>query len=89
MTKVIKRIRPLQLAKVTAITYMFFSLIFLLFGSIALMFPAPNKPPSYIFLIFAVLYPIIGFLAGLAMAGLYNLAARWVGGIEFEVEDKG
>jgi len=88
MTKVIKRINPLQCAKVSAITYGFFSLIVILFGSIALLFPAPNKPPSYIFLIMVIMYPILGFLSGYAFAGIYNLAASWVGGIEFELEDK-
>jgi len=41
-------------------------------------------------LVFAVLAPILygamGFLVG-ALAGLvYNLVAKWTGGIEFEVE---
>jgi hypothetical protein len=89
MTKVIKRINPLQVARVTAITYGFFSLIVLLFGIIGLFFPAPNKPPSYFFILIALMYPIFGFVAGYVMSVLYNVVASWVGGIEIEVEDKG
>ena len=37
-------------------------------------------------LIFPIMYGIIGFIAGLIYAALYNLAARWTGGIEFKLE---
>lgn len=33
-----------------------------------------------------IFYGLMGFLAGLLMAALYNLAARFVGGLELELE---
>ncbi len=33
-----------------------------------------------------ILYGLMGFLGGVIMAALYNLFARWVGGLEVEVE---
>jgi hypothetical protein len=37
-------------------------------------------------LFFPVLYGVIGFIAGLIGALLYNLFARWVGGFELQLE---
>jgi len=37
-------------------------------------------------LIFPIMYGIIGFIAGLIYAALYNLAARWTGGFELTLE---
>ena len=40
-----------------------------------------------IFIIFiSILYVIIGFIVGALVAFLYNLVAKWVGGIEMEFE---
>jgi hypothetical protein len=40
---------------------------------------------------FAVMFPVIyavgGFLGGIIGAALYNLVAKWTGGLEFEVAD--
>ena len=33
-----------------------------------------------------VLYGVMGFIFGVLMAVVYNLVARWIGGIEVEVE---
>ncbi len=33
-----------------------------------------------------VIYGVMGFIGGIIMAALYNLTARWIGGIEVEVE---
>lgn len=35
----------------------------------------------------ALLYPVIGVLAGVIAARLYNLVAGWIGGIEIELKD--
>ncbi len=37
-------------------------------------------------LIFPIVYGIIGFIAGLLYAALYNLAARWTGGFELTLD---
>ena len=35
---------------------------------------------------FPIMYGIIGFIAGLIYAALYNLVASWIGGIEMTLE---
>ena len=35
-----------------------------------------------------LIHAIGGFLVGVLLATVYNLAARWTGGIEFHVEEK-
>jgi hypothetical protein len=35
---------------------------------------------------FPIMYGIIGFIAGLLYAALYNLAARWTGGFELTLD---
>jgi hypothetical protein len=37
---------------------------------------------------FPVLYGFMGFVAGILSALIYNLVAKWVGGIEIELKDK-
>lgn len=41
--------------------------------------------------IFAILFPVIygaiGFVLGAIVAALYNVVAKWTGGLEFEVTD--
>ena len=102
MTKRLKRVSPLQLGIVAGIFYALFSLIivpFLILAAIiAAIAPHPEGTNNAMQagigvgfgLVFAVLAPIIygamGFIFG-ALGGLiYNLVARWTGGIEFVVE---
>ena len=101
MTRKLKRIAPLQLGIVAGVFYALISLIIVpifLLIAIASVF-APHAQGSGAMqvgigvgmgLFFAVLAPIMygimGFVFG-ALAGLvYNLVAKWTGGIEFEVE---
>lgn len=100
MTKRLKKIEPVQLAKMLAVIYGLGSLVFvpffILFSVIAAIAPAmgPGSGPLPImlgmgigFMILAPLfYAFIGFITGLIGACLYNLVAGWIGGIEFEVE---
>jgi len=37
-------------------------------------------------LVMVMLYPLFGFIGGIILAALYNLAAKWVGGIRFTME---
>lgn len=37
-------------------------------------------------LLMPVIYGVMGFIFGVISAALYNLIARWIGGIEVEVE---
>jgi hypothetical protein len=99
---IIKRIRVLSLAKVMGIIYagmgLVFGLIFSFFALLGAAFGSAFQDasgPEAIFgalfgvgavIILPILYGLMGFLGGLLMSALYNLAARAVGGLELEVE---
>lgn len=91
----LKRIAPLQLGKMLALLYGIMGLIFIpifLFMSAASSQVSPDQRMGLMafgagFALFMpVLYAVIGFIFGVIGALIYNLAAKWVGGIEVEVE---
>lgn len=101
MTRRLKRIAPLQAGKVLGILYAFMGLIivpfFLLFALVG-AFAQPDQSngaagaiAAGMMVVMAVLAPVMygvmGFIFGIISAALYNLIAKWVGGLEFEVED--
>ncbi|MBK1877100.1 DUF3566 domain-containing protein [Pelagicoccus mobilis] len=100
MTKRLKRINPLQLGKILAAFYALASLIFvpfmLLFSLLASVVQQSEGTAAQMpillgmgagFLIIApIMYGVMGFVAGIIGAFLYNLIAKWLGGIEVEVE---
>ena len=100
MRRQIKRIAPLQLGKMLGMLYVCMGLIFLPFFALAgLLGPSAAQqsqatPATGLFtgimFVFGTLIPIIygvmGFIGGIVVAALYNLFARWIGGIEVEVE---
>jgi hypothetical protein len=51
----------------------------------------PQRLPaifSGVFLIFLpIIYAVIGFIGGVITALIYNLVAKWTGGIEFTTEE--
>ncbi|MEO7931696.1 MAG: hypothetical protein ABIT76_00910 [Chthoniobacterales bacterium] len=95
------RIAPMQLGKMLGALYGAMGLIFVpIFGVIALagaFIPKqPNMPatPGAMFaglgvglmIFMPVFYGLMGFIVGLIGATIYNLFAKWIGGIEVEVE---
>lgn len=102
MKRRIKRISPLQAGKMLGALYACMGLIFLPFfalaGLVGALAPAQQNaanPPGALIagimfgfgIFMPVLYGIMGFVGGIIMAALYNLFARWIGGIEVEVEE--
>jgi hypothetical protein len=92
---IIKSVGVLSVAKIMGLMYacmgLIFAPLFLLIGVVASAAGQHNNPLAGIFSVgFAVLMPVfygvIGFIAGLIGALLYNLFARWVGGFELEME---
>ncbi len=92
---IIKSVGVLSVAKIMGLMYacmgLLFAPLFLLIGVLASAAGQHNSPLAGIFSVgFAVLMPVfygvIGFIAGLIGALLYNLFARWVGGFELEME---
>jgi Transmembrane domain of unknown function (DUF3566) len=97
---IVKRVEPLSAMRVAGILYAalglvvgaMFSLIFATMGSFpmkdgqtALPFPLRILFSGLAVVIFPVLYGVIGALMAGLMTALYNLVAKWVGGIEVEV----
>ncbi len=91
---VLRRIGPLSAAKISGVMYVVFGLIVGFFFTVAalLMSSSPDAPPSGMLfgvgavLVLPVLYGVLGFVAGLVGASLYNLFAGVVGGVELDLE---
>lgn len=98
----VKRIGALSLAKVMGLIYgglgLLFGLVFSFFALLGAAFGRAFEGASGLEALFGALfgvgaviflpifYGLMGFLAGLLVATLYNFAARVVGGLELEVE---
>lgn len=57
---------------------------FILIGAIA---SRGNMAAMLPMIVMVVLYPVMGFVGGIIMAALYNVVAKWVGGLRFTVEE--
>ena len=83
MKKQIISISPVQTAKVIALLYFLISLPIVGLMAISFSFaPGPKMPIAFL-LLFPFFYLIFGFIFTALGAWLYNLAASWVGGIEY------
>jgi|HubBroStandDraft_1064217.scaffolds.fasta_scaffold86509_3 transmembrane protein DUF3566 len=94
-TRRIKSIAPLQLGKMMALCYgimgLLFCPIFLLMSLFAQHMPNQQRVGMMAFgtgfaLFMPVLYAVMGFIFGVIGAFIYNVIAKWVGGVEVEVE---
>jgi hypothetical protein len=92
---IVKSVGVLSVAKIMGMIYacmgLIFAPFFLLIGLMGSAMGHQNSPLAGIFgigfaVLMPVLYGVIGFVAGLIGALLYNLFARWVGGFELELE---
>lgn len=82
MKSEIRRFGILRAGVVGAILYGFFGVLWLPFAIIA----AVARPvPGIMFVVMAVCYPLMGFVAGVLFAALYNLAAKIGGGLQLEL----
>jgi len=94
MTKRLQHIAPLQLGIVLATLYGVLSLIFVPFALLASVLGAKSQnnfgffAGGVVFIIFVpFLYAALGFIGGVIAAAVYNLIAKWSGGIEFTLAD--
>jgi len=94
-TRRVKRIAPLQLGKMLALLYgimgLIFCPIFLIMSLVASHAPSPQRVGMMAFgtgfaLMLPFLYAAMGFIGGVVSAFIYNIIAKWIGGIEVEVE---
>lgn len=88
MKKQITHISPLQTAKVFALLYLIGTAPLLGLMAVATaLSPAPGHIPVAMFLIGPFIYALFGFVFSLFGSWIYNLVARWVGGIEYTSTD--
>lgn len=88
MRKRITRVAPFQLGKLFAVLYAIFSIPVALIMGIAASFGPPDQSmPIAMIIAIPVFYVVFGFLFMALAAWLYNVAAKWVGGIEYVTED--
>ncbi|HXN24374.1 MAG TPA: DUF3566 domain-containing protein [Candidatus Dormibacteraeota bacterium] len=97
--RIVKRFEPLSVMKIAAVCYagvgllegVLFSVIF---SILPIVGPPQAKMPQFFgpllgafsILVFPILFAIIGGISAALGAVIYNLAARFVGGIQVEVE---
>jgi len=99
MTRRLKRIAPLQFGLMLGATYGLISLVFvpfiLLFSVLAKSMPHADNVTQQGFpmvasvalaVILPVAYAVMGLIGGIIAAWIYNIVAKFVGGIEVEVE---
>jgi hypothetical protein len=83
LKKQITNISPVQTAKVFAVLYFIMSIPFVCLMAISFAFAPPPRPPIAFLLAFPFIYLIFGFVFTALGAWVYNIAAGWVGGIEY------
>jgi hypothetical protein len=92
ITRKIKRFAPLQLGKVLGVLYGAMGLLFapIFLATAIFELAAPTGIPTLIGIGMAIITPIfygaIGFISGVVGAWLYNVTARFTGGMEVEFE---
>jgi hypothetical protein len=98
MKKRLTNVSPLKLGITLAVIYGIMSLIIVvpvflvmsLVGAAGARTGAQAAPVIFsgLFMIFLpIIYAVVGFIAGVIAAFIYNLVAKWTGGIEFTTED--
>lgn len=83
MKKQIINISPVQTAKVFALLYFLMSLPLVGFMAISFSFSPAPKPALGFLIFFPFLYLILGFIFTALGSWVYNIVAKWVGGIEY------
>lgn len=93
----IKRLSPHQNGKVMGVLMSVSSLLFLmpmfLFMTLSIPYAEPHGGtvffPSFMFLIMPLFYLVLGYLFVAVGCLIYNFFVKYIGGIEFELEDSG
>ena len=96
MKKQIRRMSPHQNGKVAGILMAVGSLVFVVPMLAIMMFTAPEVDqhgnpvtfPKFLFILFPILYLVIGYLITAIGCAIYNFFFRYIGGFEFEVKDE-
>jgi hypothetical protein len=88
MKKRLTHVSPLQLGIVLGVLYGIIALIVVPFFLLAALFGGKGAIMGVGFaIIFPVIYAVAGFIGGVITAFVYNLVAKWTGGVEFTTTD--
>ena len=89
MKKQITRISVIQTSKVVALMYALISLLYTVLGLFMVIFGSGAiRAAGVLYIFMPVIMIIFGFLFMLLFCWIYNVVAGWVGGVEFNVEEK-
>jgi cellulose synthase/poly-beta-1,6-N-acetylglucosamine synthase-like glycosyltransferase len=90
MKKQLSRISILQSSKIATALYVLMGFIYTLIGIPILIFGNEKlKVLAIIYILMPIIMAIFGFVFFVIFAAIYNLLAKWLGGIEVEVTDIG
>ncbi len=89
MKRQILHVSVIQSAKVLALMYFVMGIFFVVVMAFFSTFlPGPRHPlPFDMLLAMPFAYLVFGFILSVIGAWVYNMVAKWVGGVEFTVED--
>jgi hypothetical protein len=88
MKKQVIRISILQSSKISTALYVLMGFIYTLIGIPMLMLGGEKlRIIGIIYTLMPIVMGIIGFIFFVIFAALYNLLAKWLGGMEVEVKD--
>lgn len=87
MKKQIQYISILQTSKVLALVYGAIAILFVPVFLITSVVNGGNESMRIFSFIAPILYAILGFILTALFCGLYNLVAKYAGGIEFTLQD--
>jgi hypothetical protein len=88
MKKQLSRISILQSSKITTALYVLMGFIYTAIGIAILVFGGEKlKVIAIIYILMPIVMGILGFIFFVIFAAIYNLLAKWLGGIEVEVKD--
>jgi hypothetical protein len=88
MKKQIVRISILQSSKIATILYFLMGLIYVLIGIPMIIFGNDQlRIMGIVYCAMPILLAGLGFVFFVIFAAVYNLIAKWVGGMEFEMID--
>lgn len=88
MRKQVTRVSVLQTSKVIALFYVLISFLYWIAAIPMIVFGGGElKIMGFVYLAMPILMGVFGFLMILLSCAIYNLVAKWVGGVEFTVTD--
>ncbi len=88
MKKQLSRISILQSSKITTALYVLMGFIYTVIGIPMLIFGGEKlKVIAIIYILMPIVMAAFGFIFFVIFAAIYNLLAKWLGGIEVEVKD--